>query len=259
MRILGISTAHDSSVAIINDGVVEYFSKEERLTRIKRDKQPFKSLHSAIQNSKGKIDFVVICSPTPKDSFNDLLENYIKKILTVKVIRFCNHHHLAHASLSFYNSGFDKALCFVIDRNGAELEEKMRESESVFVADYPINFKPIYKNFWLKNIGENYDVDNYKIIENLLKEYPDCEIKADSTLNITKVYETATTLIGQNSLENGKTMGLSAYGKDKNFDQLFLNGLPNTNIFLHKNVYDKQPILKKYLYNQVDTVTKEKL
>jgi len=257
MRILGISTAHDSSVAIINDGVVEYFSKEERLTRIKRDRQPFKALQCAVQNSKGKINFVVICSPTPKDNFNDLLENYIKKILNVKVIRFCSYHHLAHASLSFYNSGFDKALCFVIDRNGAELEEKMRESESVFVADYPNNFKPIYKNFFLKNIGENYDVDNYKIVKSILKEYSDCEIKADSTLNITKVYETATTLIGQNPLENGKTMGLSAYGKDKDFEQLFLNGLPNTNIFLHKNGDDKQPILKKYLYNQTDTVPKE--
>jgi carbamoyltransferase len=80
---------------------------------------------------------------------------------------------------------------------------------------------------------------------------------ADSTMNITKVYETATTLIGEHSLENGKTMGLSAYGKDNFFEDLFYNGLPNTNLFLHKNGDDQQPILKKYIYNQTDKVTNE--
>ena len=40
-RILGFSLAHDSSVCVINDGELEYFGKEERYTRSKRDKQPF--------------------------------------------------------------------------------------------------------------------------------------------------------------------------------------------------------------------------
>jgi predicted NodU family carbamoyl transferase len=36
MRILGIIPAHDSSVYLLNDGKVELFFKEERLTEIKK-------------------------------------------------------------------------------------------------------------------------------------------------------------------------------------------------------------------------------
>ncbi len=53
MRVLGVSPAHDSSVAIINDGVLEYFCKEERLSRIKRDRMPFQSIAEAVKNTKG--------------------------------------------------------------------------------------------------------------------------------------------------------------------------------------------------------------
>ena len=37
MRILGISPYHDASVCILDDGEITYFSKQERLTRKKRD------------------------------------------------------------------------------------------------------------------------------------------------------------------------------------------------------------------------------
>ena len=48
---------HDSSVAIIHNGQVEYFSKEERLTRKKRDMRPYLSFDNALKYSKGKIDY----------------------------------------------------------------------------------------------------------------------------------------------------------------------------------------------------------
>jgi predicted NodU family carbamoyl transferase len=64
----------------------------------------------------------------------------------------------------------------------------------------------------------------------------DCECVAESTCNITKVYETATSLIGEHSLENGKTMGLSSYGKDKNFKSLFVDNIPISNYFIHGEV-----------------------
>ena len=40
-RVLGFSLAHDASVCVLNDGELEYWAKEERYTRKKRDKQPF--------------------------------------------------------------------------------------------------------------------------------------------------------------------------------------------------------------------------
>ncbi len=254
MRILGISPAHDSSACIINDGHIEYFCKEERLTRIKRDIEAINSIQKCIDNSKGKIDFAVICSPTPKDTFNFKLEKKLKEKLNCKIIQFSQHHHLAHASLAFYNSGFEKSLIIVIDRNGAEIDN-MRESESVFVSEYPNNFKPVYKSFWLKNIGVNYDVENFKSLTKLKIQYPDCEMVSDSVYNITKIYESATTLIGQNVLENGKTMGLSAYGEDMPFEKLFINGLPNNNLFFtYKN---GEVGYKKYINYQTNIVPKK--
>ena len=44
MRILGISGAHDASVCVLTDAVIERFYKEERLTKKKRVKSPYKSL-----------------------------------------------------------------------------------------------------------------------------------------------------------------------------------------------------------------------
>ena len=255
MRIIGISPMHDSSVAIIHNGQVEYFSKEERLTRKKRDMRPYLSFDNAIKYSKGKVDYVVISSPTGDDNFNNQLEHYIKKKIDVKVIRLCDHHHLSHASLAFYNSGFDKSLTVVIDRNGSKFD-RLRESESIFISEYPHQFQPIYKSYWLEKIGIFEDNLNYEKIKEITKDWPDCDIVADSTMNITKVYESATTLIGQDALENGKTMGLAAYGKDQSFKSLFVNDVPNTNLFVSRIDYNQQVILKDHLQKQIKEVPK---
>jgi carbamoyltransferase len=244
MRILSVSPFHDSSVVILTDGVIEYFCKEERLSRKKRDISPFKAISNAIMNAKGKIDLAVICSPNKKDEFNNTLETYIGKFTNAKVIRFCDHHHLAHASQAFYNSGFTKSLVLVIDRSGACFNQ-LREAESMFVAEYPNSFKPIYKSYWAWNIGSDYDMHNYETVKDVTNEWHGCEIVSDSTCNITKVYESATTLIGQLPLENGKTMGLAAYGNDKEFKSLFVDGLPNSNLFYHFVDGQAHPVVYK--------------
>ena len=260
MRILGISPYHDASVCVIKDGKIEYFSKQERLTKIKRDdlkEDNLTVLDYVLDNLQNEpIDKIVICSPTPNSVFVEWLQvNLWPKLKhSCEIIKYCINHHLAHAALSFYNSGFKKALCLVIDRNGALIEDKMRESESFFIAEYPCKFTPIYKSYYLKNKGEKYDIENHKLITRLKKENKNCEIYADSTLNITKVYESATTLIGQNILENGKTMGLSAYGKNKPFNNLFVNHQPNDNLFFH---YEGSEVgYKDYIYKQIKEVPK---
>ena len=250
MRVLGVSPFHDSSVAIVEDGKIVYFSKEERLSGVKRDKHPYRCLDYA--SSLDDVDYAVISSPDYFDDSNNKLEEYIKEHFGCPVSRMCDEHHLSHASLAFYNSGFEKSLLFVIDRNGSN-HGCMREAETVFIADYPHGFKPVYKSFWLKNIGQEYDVDNHKKLVELQNRYPDCKIVADSTMNITKVYETATSLIGQNILENGKTMGLAAYGEDSEFEPLFVGDVPNTNLFLH--YVGKESAYKDYIFYQVDNVS----
>ena len=41
-NILGIHPGHNSSVALISDGKLVYYLEEERLSRLKRDYDPFK-------------------------------------------------------------------------------------------------------------------------------------------------------------------------------------------------------------------------
>ena len=146
MRILGISPIHDSSVAIINDGALEVFFKEERLSGKKRDKLPFKSIFTALNCAKGPIDYVAICSPDSTHQYNQFLEVLLGKLLGCEIIHYSHEHHFCHANLAFYNSGFSEALTVVIDRNGSQTNH-LREAESVFVCKYPNTFEPIYKSF----------------------------------------------------------------------------------------------------------------
>jgi carbamoyltransferase len=157
---------------------------------------------------------------------------------TDNVQHLASVHHLCHASLAFYNSGFDKAIAVIIDRNGSNHPESrgmMFESETVFVAEYPNTFTEIKKNYWAANRGEYPDSVTMDIVSKENNAKPHCITTCNSSYGITKVYETATVLIGENILENGKTMGLAAYGdKDKEFPELFLdNGFPNDSLFAH--------------------------
>jgi carbamoyltransferase len=227
MSYLGISPAHDSSVCVFRENIL-YFSKEERLSKQKRDKEPLLSLHHAANNYD--IEKVVWCSPSEPIWFP--YEDFLRKIIgkRVELVDFSSQHHLQHASLAFYNSGFESAAIVVIDRNGSVLANSARESETIFFAQYPCSFEPIYKNFW---IFDNYAHQEIKKIQ---KEMPWCEMEAKSMFGITKAYESATNLIGQSVLENGKVMGLSSYGKEnKKFPKLFTKNIVNDYFFGHSD------------------------
>ena len=197
-RILGISTAHDASVCLLADGRIELFIKEERLSHVKRDKLPFKAILAAVEAARGDIDTVCISTPTIRQD-GDPIRLFVDKMIGRRVVCYGSRHHLSHASLAYYNSGFaGPTLVVVIDRNGS-LVGSRREAETVFVADYASGFREIYKNWWDRpngDFGQNF-------------------------MSIVKVYESATTLIGQHPLENGKTMGLAAYGQDTLFPRFF--------------------------------------
>jgi carbamoyltransferase len=228
MRILAFNITHDSSVCSVNDGKLEFFCKEERLSRIKRDKHPFKSLDLYHSLNYGKVDHVLYLTPSNNDSSVEFVySNYIKKKFDVEMENFSSLlHHTCHASLAYFNSKFVNSLIFVIDRNGSiffvDGHPVARESESIFVCSNEKRLVPIYKNFWL---NDHADFAKPKINYEIKKFYSNCDIVANSTMSVVKVYESATTLIGQNALENGKTMGLSSYGNESN-EPLFFNDVP---------------------------------
>ena len=57
-NILGIHPGHNSSAALISDGKLVYFLEEERLSRAKRDANPYRVIINIC--SKYKIDEIVI-------------------------------------------------------------------------------------------------------------------------------------------------------------------------------------------------------
>lgn len=244
MLTFGISPYHDSSVCLLKNGSIENFYKEERITRKKRDSYPFLSISESLKNINS-LDAIAYCPPIKHEDSFKLFVNYISKFANCEnILDFSDQHHLQHASLAFYNSGFENAAVIVIDRNGSDLMNSARESESIFMASYPSNFTEIYKSYWMYN---NYAHEAIRIKQS---QNNNCEFECKSGFGIVKVYETATSLIMQHALENGKTMGLSAYGdKDKKFNNLFMD---NTNIpidfyFSHVNLYgDYEAIYSEY-------------
>lgn len=241
MRILAILVTHDSSVCSINDGKIEFYCKEERLSRVKRDKHPFKSLELYKKLNYGKVDHVIWMTPSncePEKEF--IYQVFLEKFFDAPYENYSiMNHHNCHAGISFYNSGFSESLVFVIDRNGSLLPMGntivARESESVYHCTYPDNIKPIYKSFISNRGYENY-ISEYA--KNLYDFFPNTDIRFTQGNGIVKVYEAATTLIGQNTLENGKTMGLSSYGKDLKYEKLFLDNGPINNYF--STIFDSE-------------------
>jgi len=245
MRVIGISPSHDASVSVINNGVLEYFFKEERFTKRKRDNFPYLSLMEAHKLLDGaKVDTCVIASPCIQDGWMNSVILFANKLFRCPIRTMGDTHHLQHASLAFENSNYDKALVFVVDRNGSIIDELMRESETVFVATKkPYNFDVIYQNFWAFNLGQDRSDLIHQSINRLKEKNPNANYTCRSCFNITKVYESATTLISQDALENGKTMGLSSYGVDTGHPNLFLdNTIPIDTYFAHiKKDFSEEP------------------
>lgn len=234
-KILAFNITHDSSVAYLEHGVLKFFCKEERLTRTKRDSHPFKSL-DLFRSLGYEPDHILFMTPSniEPDIFHTY-KSYLSKFFKAKIenFSFLNHHE-AHAIMAFCNSRFDESLIFVIDRNGSIFFNNgnpvARESESIYIGSKKKNIlDPIYKNFWLEN-NESLKTSTEQHIKNYYS--PLCDVYARSQYGIVTAYEAATTLIGQNPLENGKTMGLSSYCEAQNYENLFYKGFVDSKFFM---------------------------
>lgn len=238
MRILALNTAHDSSVCSLYNGKVEFFCKEERLSRVKRDKHPFKALQLYQSLNFGKVDHILYVVPSNSEwDIGYTYKEYMRKMFDVEMENYSFlTHHSCHAALAYFNSGFKDALVFVIDRNGSiffiDGEYVARESESVFVCDENRELVPVEKTFWHRHMYKSHKDEIETIISS---QYPNCKINVYSNVSIVKVYEAATTLIGQDNLENGKTMGLSSYGNDIDEPLFYDDSVPISEKFCEEN------------------------
>mgnify|MGYP003666496692 FL=1 len=230
-NVLGIHPGHNGAAALVSDGELVYYLEEERLSRYKRDGNPFRAMIDIC--SQYKVDELVIGGTnddkesnilpwTDEIPYSALVRKYNPN---VKITRLNHEHHLLHASCAFYNSGFSKAAILIIDGAGSlqtyNISEQQQiqgyECESIWTAKYPGEFKSVYKTY-----GNNIP------IRARLGEHD-----FDDAVTLTKSYEAVTEWLGWHAIEGGKTMGLAPYGKlNPKIPQLFKNGRGNRDIFI---------------------------
>ena len=222
-NILGINPGHNGSAALVSDGKLVYYLEEERLSREKRDGNPFRAMIDIC--SKYKIDELVIGGTNDPSEHNKLpwndntpYESLILKYYPKLKTTFANHiHHKLHATTAFFNSGFKNASVIIIDGAGTRTVEGNNygfECETIFKGTH-LNLDPIYTSIWspLRSFSDKYTVDN--------------------SVTITKSYEAVTQYLGWDGIEGGKTMGLAPYGKfNSNIPQLYNNGRGRRDIFI---------------------------
>jgi carbamoyltransferase len=251
MIILGINTGfHNSSVALLEDENVLFHIENERLSNIKYDKYAFK----AIEKVKDYVDHIDHLVLTGFEVFGpayktELTDSYVAQVSGLnktfldhgfKIHNYFAGHHETHAATAFYNSGFDKALCIVLDGAGSPYmikndkinpnKEKGWENKSAYIASYPYNFELIEK--YVSSMF--YDVEN----PHQVKE----KLYLTNSVSEGALFEYAGKALGFTKHDAGKVMGLAPYGKlNSKYPSFYKDGYIDKNNIVIKN--------KEYMFN----------
>jgi carbamoyltransferase len=231
MNILSVSRNHDASIAVVEEGVLVLHTQEERHSRIKKDGVPFwavKNLPNLIKSP----DYVCVSATTPpaliqeprntNGTFYDVVIGKLYKTLANwETFYFHDHHHLTHAANAFYGSGFDSAVCVIFDgggsffninHNGKSLYS--RERHSVFTAEYPAKFTPVYKEIYSLEDTNSFTA-NINGLEMFVSKYPE---------SFGFIFTDASMAVGLDSEDAGKFMGMAAYGEeDSKIPSVYIN------------------------------------
>jgi carbamoyltransferase len=242
MNILGISPHHHSSVCLLQEGEIIFFSQEERIYRKEKYcSHPFKTIIDVIQHNH--IDYIAQSSPGVGFPHTNMLDpitsdsSYFDMLITryhpeALFKDYGDTHHLTHAFHSFYNSGFKEAIGVVIDGLGSRLEDNsLRETETFYYLTYPAKSEIIFQNLTSHNKINPKKENNQTI---------------SSYTNLSRCYEQVTTYLGWGINEAGKTMGLAPYGKvNSNIPNFFVDqyGIKygNPQIFIPEHIGGVDP------------------
>ena len=208
-RIAGINLSKNGSLAIINDGEVEFYLEEERLSRIKRDR----GAKFLVEKYLDGVDAVAICDCYTKYYPKKFLQRTKEKEAVCKVIRNKNipildyrqRHHECHAPNARYGSPFDDCAVLVMDGKGSvhdHNERRFCEIESIFDNENPV-FKH-YSTFWSESECGKLD-----------EPYWDNNNFYSDRTSVGQAYRRVSRECGFDELDAGKTMGLSSYGSGR--------------------------------------------
>jgi carbamoyltransferase len=141
--ILGISASHNGAVCLLQGDQIVVAVQEERLSRIKRDRNygaySSLALEYCFDYAKilpGDLSMVVLCVQGKTSAPNqDLTRNPYLQVLSndIRVLKIS--HHFGHAVSAFATSGFEDAAVLVVDGVGSPVEDMSDDECSVVVQD----------------------------------------------------------------------------------------------------------------------------
>lgn len=256
MKILGINISHDSSSCLLEDGKIVYFIEDQRLTRVKdylitdhdydslEDESFVPHFIEKLKTYTNNVDYVIFSSYGREDTDeicdNDdiIIELYLKAfaengISFGECIFEPSHHHIHHAANAFYASGFDDAVCLIMDGGGAiypnenivkELignvesfdggKNMFREMESFFEFSYDSEPKKL-KQVWgyIKSNPESADPGPIYYDETIVFHYDNDVLTTTSSNG--QMFNGVSHCMGLNDGNDaGKVMGLASYATD---------------------------------------------
>lgn len=250
MKILGINISHHSSSCLLDDGKIVYFLEDERLTRFKENSLTDHHRESLcdetfepcfiekLKSYTNHIDLIVFASfgrvEADGSPYSDkhIIDLYLKSfekhgITYVEHVFNPYEHHLYHAANGFYASGFDDAVCLVLDGGGATYKDYETGSVCDFVRELESIFEMRLEQRRPPEILQKlYGLDTHQIIDVVgdesnidLMYSPSDKIKITSSFSCGPLFNLVSTKIGFNNKFNfaspGKVMGLSQYYEDR--------------------------------------------
>ena len=209
-NILSFNCSHNAAVCYLKDGKLKWFLEEERTSRQKHDHRPYLTLTKAVEICDS-LDWALHTTIHHVDDIKlgERVSNLCAELISKVMFRNaaveyhgetkCNfkdcsdEHHIHHAALGFYNSGFEEAACLIVDGAGAWVEGGGHEVETIYKASYPHTFDKVHQRAvpWYKG-----------------------STLTDYTIGIGFVYAGISEYLGFGTLGCGKLMGLAPYGED---------------------------------------------
>jgi carbamoyltransferase len=209
---LGIHVGHDRCACVIKEGTVICSVAQERFDRIKFSRSselPYEAIDAAMRYCKIKAsDISCVGLSGGGIAGNSALEYYrleFSEHYNCSNIAFHSvGHHDAHAYSVFYSSGYSDSMIFIADGSGDYINGQ-REAESFYIARSN-KIECLSKRFMTPSYRSSNDIHNFiwPVMQADRRTLP---------ISIGGKYGQITSLLGFNSHDAGKTMGLASYGE----------------------------------------------
>jgi carbamoyltransferase len=239
VRVIGLNLSHDSSVCLVEDGLIRAALSLERTTRVKRGTVPVHQYPAAMSDLTAQIlasagvraadiDYWIATSTESRDAADEArLPSILGLLVPPERSVHLPHpgHHLAHASAAFYASGFDEAAALVIDAYGSIVGPD-RERESAF--------------YFRTGAAPERVLQTLRGSDRAGGSVRDGELWLSAELSgVGEIYRVITVVLGFRESgtiydDAGKTMGLASYGQRLSDENLFIEVAPDGTLSFDK-------------------------